>query len=134
MGTPVYRASVDQQVCIGCGLCEETLPSVFSVGDFTASAASDPVPAEHTELLLIAARDCPVEAITLSLVDEDPSGQAPRDDHEEGEDEEQGGEIREYKRKHGHLADRDEVEPDDAQRLQGGEHNLSIVRNGTNDN
>ena len=133
MGIPVYRVSVDQELCIGCGLCEETLPEVFRVGDFTASAVSGPIPAEHTESLLIAARDCPVEAIALERTGE-TSGKPAGDDHEEGEDEEQGGEIREYKRKHGHLADRDEVEPDHAQRLEGGEHNFTVVRNGTNDN
>lgn len=134
MGIPLYRASVDQELCIGCGLCEETLPDVFSVGDFTASAATAPVPAEHTELLLIAARDCPVDAITLSFVEEASSGQAAGDDDEKGEDEEQGGEIREYKRKHGHPADSDEVEPHDAQRLERGKHDFSVVRNGTHDN
>jgi len=135
MGTPRYRVSVDQTLCIGCGLCEETMPDVFQLGDYTASVADPSVPDDREEALTVVARDCPVGAIDVArAASSEGSGRAPGDDDQERKDEEEGGEIREYKRKHGYVADGDVVEPDDSERLQGREHNFSIVRNGTNDN
>jgi ferredoxin len=124
-----FAARVDKDACIGCGLCEETLPQLFSMGDFTAY--SDGVVGEDLlQRLLIAARDCPVEAISyheVELLD------APGDHHEKGNDVEERSEIAEYQREHGDLSDLDEVETNDAESLERGEHNLTIVRNGTDD-
>jgi ferredoxin len=134
MGTTRYRARVDQQTCIGCGLCEETLPDVFELGAYTASAIDGPVPAQHNDFLAVAVRDCPVGAIVLTPDPADSSREASGYDDEKGENVEERGEIREYQRKHGYAPDGDEVESDDSEGLQRGEHNFSIVRNGTNDN
>lgn len=117
METARYRVAVDQDTCIGCGLCEETLPDVFTLGDYTASAIDEPVPGDESESLEIAARDCPVGAIALEPADSYDSGDSSGDDHQEGEDIEEGGEIREYKRKHGYPAERDDVQTNHAERL-----------------
>ncbi len=124
-----YEVFVDQKRCIGCGLCEETLPSTFSMGDYTAHV-SNPVSESHVEGLQIAARDCPVEAISYAekeLVD------LPGDEDQEGNNVEERGEIGEYKRKHRDFSEGDKIEADDSNRLQSGEYDLTIVRNGTND-
>jgi len=136
MGTPRYRVSVDPTLCIGCGLCEETMPDLFQLGDYTASVADSSVSGDRMETLTVVTRDCPVGAIDVVPTGspDEESGRAPGDDDQERKDEEEGGEIREYQRKHGYVADRNVVEPDDSERLQSREHNFSIVRNGTNDN
>lgn len=124
------------------------MPDAFRVGEYTASFIADAITAEQLPDLEIAARDCPVAAITVIRengvladnrvnADDDlsagPSGDAPRDDHEEGEDVKERGEIAEYKRKHRDAGDADEIEANDAERLERGKHHLSIVRNGTDD-
>ena len=58
--------------CIGCGLCEENLPEVFAMGEFVASLRRELVPALMEEQLQIAARDCPVNAITVVPASGDP--------------------------------------------------------------
>lgn len=134
MGNPRYRAIISQQLCIGCGLCEETLPDVFQLGDYNASVVVPSIAAENLDALRTAVRDCPVEAISIAPLGATDSGHSPDDDNEKRENEEQDGEIREYKRKHSDLTDRDEIEPHDAEALQRGEHNFTVVRNGTDDN
>ena len=60
------KAHVDQDVCIGCGLCAETCPTVFAMNDDDlAEVKADPVPAAAAEDCRKAAADCPVEAITI---------------------------------------------------------------------
>lgn len=135
-----YRPVIDQHRCIGCGLCEETMPDVFRVGDFAASVVSPVVSAERLPSLEIAARDCPVNAISITPAHapaqpERPiSGSASRNEGDEGQNEEEGGEIAQYKRKHGDSAQADQIQPDDAKSLQSGKHHLSIVRDGTHNN
>lgn len=134
MGETRYRATVNQSRCIGCGLCEETMPDVFRLGDYTAWVVEPEIPGDRHDELAIVTRDCPVNAISVVPVSGvAASGQPPGYDHEERQNEENGGEIREYKRKHGHLSDGDEVQADHTKRLKGGKHDFSIVRNGTND-
>ena len=103
------------------------------MGDYTAFVIQDVVDADHAEALQIAARDCPVGAISLMERD-DASGHPARDEDEKGQDVEERGEIAEYKRKHGDTTQSDDVEPDHPKGLEGGKHNFSIVRNGTHDN
>ncbi|MBQ9330695.1 MAG: ferredoxin [Oscillibacter sp.] len=51
--------------CIGCGLCANTCPAVFTMGDDGLAHGSDFDPAELA--LAQEARDgCPVSAISLS--------------------------------------------------------------------
>lgn len=35
------RAFVDKELCIGCGLCEDICPEVFSIGDDGKAVATD---------------------------------------------------------------------------------------------
>jgi ferredoxin len=54
--------------CISCGLCIDTCPEVFDMGDDIAEVIVDEVPEEAEEACRQAADDCPVEAI---IIDED---------------------------------------------------------------
>jgi len=58
------KASVDADLCTGCGLCESTCPEVFELQDDVATVKVDPVPADAEESCKQAAEDCPVEAIS----------------------------------------------------------------------
>ena len=129
MKAPWVRATVDQKTCVGCGFCEELMPDLFVLGDYTATAVEGPVPAARFDALEGAARDCPVGAISLVPC----SGHASADDHEKGEDEEEHGQVREDQRKEGDAGDPDDVEAHDTERLQRREYHFAIVRNGTHD-
>jgi ferredoxin len=59
------KASVDEETCIGCGLCAETCPEVFELVDDKARTRLDEVPDEFVETCREAAEDCPVEAIQI---------------------------------------------------------------------
>jgi ferredoxin len=51
--------------CTACGLCVETCPEVFEMGDDTAEVTVDEVPAEYEDAVQQAADECPVEAIIV---------------------------------------------------------------------
>jgi len=51
--------------CTACGLCVDTCPEVFTMGDAIAEAAVDLVPAELEDTVQQAADECPVEAIIV---------------------------------------------------------------------
>ena len=60
------KAIVDQNACIGCGLCPETCPAVFAMNDDNvAEVTVDPVPTEAEDACRDAADACPVDAITI---------------------------------------------------------------------
>ena len=59
------KAIVDEDACTGCGLCEETCPEVFRLGDDVAEVIVAAVPPEAEDAAHEAADDCPVEAITI---------------------------------------------------------------------
>jgi ferredoxin len=59
------KVTVDQETCIGCGLCAETCPEVFEMNDDKAAAKMEDVPAELVDSCQEAADECPVEAIKV---------------------------------------------------------------------
>ena len=58
------KAIVDEETCIGCGLCEDTCPGVFELRDEASRVIANPVPVDLEELCEQAAEECPVEAIS----------------------------------------------------------------------
>ena len=58
------RVSIDD-TCTACGLCVDTCPEVFEMGDEKAEVIVDEVPAEHEDDVQQAADECPVEAIIV---------------------------------------------------------------------
>jgi len=124
------QVRLNRERCIGCGLCEENLPEVFAMGDFVAVVRIAVVPGSRHEQLEMAARDCPVNAISILASSRilAASGNATHDHHEKRQDEEEDGKIPENNRKHGHVADSQNVEPDDTKRFESGEHDFTVVR------
>ena len=57
------RAYVDQDVCIGCGLCASTCPEVFEMNDEGKAEAVDDTTDENRDGVLEAIENCPVSAI-----------------------------------------------------------------------
>jgi len=54
-----------QDTCTACGLCVDTCPDVFEMGEDIAQVIGDEVPAEHEDAVQQAADECPAEAITV---------------------------------------------------------------------
>ena len=59
------KVTVDEETCIGCGLCAETCPEVFELKDDKAIATMEDVPEELADSCREAADECPVEAIKV---------------------------------------------------------------------
>ncbi len=55
-----YVPTIDQSSCIAEGDCAELLPDVFQVDDFATVLGTGP-----DDLILAAAKNCPVEAIVI---------------------------------------------------------------------
>ncbi len=60
----VMKVKVDD-TCTACGLCVDTCPEVFQMGDDIAQAIVQEVPAEHEEAVQQAADECPSESIIV---------------------------------------------------------------------
>jgi len=60
------KASVDPDLCIGCGVCEQMCDAVFEMDGDKAKVKIDPVPPEAEESCREAAEACPSEAITIA--------------------------------------------------------------------
>ena len=58
------RVRVDD-TCTACGLCVDTCPEVFEMGDDMAQVITDEVAPEHEDAVQQAADECPVEAIVV---------------------------------------------------------------------
>jgi ferredoxin len=54
-----------EDTCTSCGLCVDTCPDVFEMGDDIAQVTIDDVPTEHEDAVQQAADECPVEAIVV---------------------------------------------------------------------
>jgi ferredoxin len=54
-----------EDTCTACGLCVDTCPEVFEMGDDMARVIVDEVPEEHEDAVQQAADECPVEAIII---------------------------------------------------------------------
>jgi ferredoxin len=59
------RIVVDNKKCIGCGLCEELLPEVFSVGPYRTRVKQPVLRNDQEDPAAQAAADCPVNAISF---------------------------------------------------------------------
>jgi len=60
------NATVDEELCVGTGICEATAPDLFEVGDDGVShvlVAS--VPEDRLEAARRAAADCPTRALKV---------------------------------------------------------------------
>jgi ferredoxin len=60
------KATIDRDGCISCGLCVDTCPSVFKMGDDgIAEVYVSTVPTEDEALAHEAQDGCPVSVITV---------------------------------------------------------------------
>ena len=57
------RAYVDQDMCIGCGLCAATCPEVFELNDDGKAQAVADTTDENRDAVMEAIDGCPVSAI-----------------------------------------------------------------------
>lgn len=61
-----WRVEVDQQKCVGSGMCVGVAPARFTLVDGKSRPPAGPVAAAAAEEVLAAATCCPVEAITIT--------------------------------------------------------------------
>lgn len=59
------KVTVDKDLCIGCGLCENICPEVFELKDNIAVVKTDVISPENEKTVKQAANDCPTEAIKI---------------------------------------------------------------------
>lgn len=58
------KVKVDRELCIGCGLCEESCPEVFALDDEGKAYVLPDADFEACDLEEVA-NSCPAEAITV---------------------------------------------------------------------
>lgn len=60
------KATVDKNLCIGCGICTEVCPDVFEMGDDNkAQVRQNPVPSNAEDSCRDATDQCPESAIKI---------------------------------------------------------------------
>lgn len=60
------KAAIDKGGCISCGLCAETCPKVFRIGDDGyAEVYVDTIPGELEDEVTQASDNCPVSVISV---------------------------------------------------------------------
>ncbi len=59
------KAVVDENVCIGCGLCNSICPEVFSMNVEGKAQATDNIPDGKQDEVKDAESSCPVNAISV---------------------------------------------------------------------
>jgi len=60
------RVTIDDDLCTACGLCADSLPEVFQIGEDVAQVIQETVSGELAGSVQDAVDDCPVEAILLT--------------------------------------------------------------------
>lgn len=86
------RVTIDTERCIGCGLCEQAMPNLFRVGPYFASVETSTISESLGARLEEVAGECPVGAIRVDA----HSLHLAKNDDQEGDREEEHGEIRQY--------------------------------------
>ena len=59
------KVTIDADECTACGLCSDSVPDVFELGDEVAEVKVSEVPSDMEDAVKEAAEDCPVEAIHI---------------------------------------------------------------------
>lgn len=59
------KVSIDQEVCINCGICADACPEIFEMGDEITQVIVDDVPSDQEDCVRQAEEDCPVDAIHI---------------------------------------------------------------------
>ena len=59
------KVKIDKDLCTACGLCADTCPEVFEMGEDVATVKQENVPTEYEEQVKEAAKNCPTEAIKI---------------------------------------------------------------------
>lgn len=59
------KVRIDNDACTGCGLCADSVPSVFKMGDDLAEVIMAVIPANLEAEVKDASDNCPVEAIIM---------------------------------------------------------------------
>jgi ferredoxin len=57
------KVRIDPDLCTGCGLCSDSVPDVFKMGDDIAEVIAAEVPSNLESAVQEAVDDCPAEAI-----------------------------------------------------------------------
>ena len=57
------KVSIDKDLCTACGLCVDSVPDIFTMGDDVAEVVKADVPEDLENDVQEAVSDCPVEAI-----------------------------------------------------------------------
>lgn len=57
------KVRIDPDLCTGCGLCSDSVPDVFKMGDDIAEVITAEVPSNLESAVQEAVDDCPAEAI-----------------------------------------------------------------------
>lgn len=67
----LIRVTVNHDLCLGDGTCEDLLPEVFVIGeDLLAYVIMDPIPEPLADKVREARNMCPTEAVTIHSPDE----------------------------------------------------------------
>jgi ferredoxin len=61
----IVKVVVDEELCIGSGLCTDICPEVFELNGGVSTVRSDVVPPKYEEACLAAAEGCPTGALSV---------------------------------------------------------------------
>ena len=59
------KVKIDADTCTACGLCSDSVPDVFDLGDEVAEVKVAEVPSDLEDVVKEAEEDCPVESIII---------------------------------------------------------------------